>query len=138
MNKLKTCPFCGGKADTGRHKSRNKDDEYYLVMCVHCFARTVGETFEEAEDTWNTRADGWIPISKKWPDKNGHYLVTYHEWTDGNYLPKYDEVYVRILRFNKAIFRLPVCVDKEAEKDTHREVLAWQSLPEPWKEGAGE
>lgn len=78
--------------------------------------------------------NGWIPISKRWPDKSGHYLVTYHEWTDGKYLPKYDEVYVKILRYQDAIFRLPVCIDKKAEQDTHREVLAWQTLPEPYKE----
>lgn len=75
MSKLKPCPFCGGKADTGHHKSRNKDDEYYLVMCVHCFARTVGETIEEAEDTWNTRADGWIPVSEKLPEKQQTVIV---------------------------------------------------------------
>lgn len=78
--------------------------------------------------------NGWIPVSERWPDKSGHYLVTYHEWTDGNYLPKYDEVYVKILRYHEAIFRLPVCVDEEAEKDMHREIIAWQSLPEPYKE----
>lgn len=22
----------------------------------------------------------WIPISKRLPEENGHYLVTYHEW----------------------------------------------------------
>lgn len=81
--------------------------------------------------------NGWIPISEKWPNKNGRYLVTYREWTDGNYLPKYDDTYVRILRYNKAIFRLPVCCDMEAENDTHREVLAWCELPEPY-EGVSE
>ena len=78
--------------------------------------------------------NGWIPVSERLPDKSGHYLVTYHEWTDGNYLPEYDKVYVRILRYHEAIFRLPVCVDEEAEKDMHREVLAWRELPEIWKE----
>ena len=76
----------------------------------------------------------WIPISERWPDKSGHYLVTYHEWTDGNYLPKYDDTKVKILRYQDAIFKLPVCCDTQAEQDTHREVLAWQELPEPYKE----
>ena len=31
-------------------------------------------------------------------------------------------------------FKLPVCCDTQAEQDTHREVLAWQPLPEPYKE----
>jgi len=78
--------------------------------------------------------NGWIPVSERLPKENGHYLVTYHEWTDGNYLPKYDDTKVKILRYQDAIFRLPVCCDKQAEQDTHREVLAWQPLPEPYKE----
>lgn len=77
---------------------------------------------------------GWIPISERWPDKSGYYLTTYREWTDGNYLPKYDDTKVKILRYQDAIFRLPVCCDKQAEQDTHREVLAWRELPEIWKE----
>lgn len=82
-----------------------------------------------------TKLQTWTPITERWPDKSGHYLVTYHEWTDGNYLPKYDEIYIKILRYQDAVFRLPVCCDKKAEDDTHREVLAWQPLPEPYKEG---
>lgn len=77
---------------------------------------------------------GWIPINKKWPDKSGHYLVTYREWSKGEYLPKFDNTEVRILRYHEAIFRLPKCIDKKAEKDMNREVLAWQPLPEPYKE----
>jgi hypothetical protein len=77
---------------------------------------------------------GWTPISEQWPDKSGYYLTTYHEWTDGNYLPKYDTTSVKVLRYQDAIFRLPVCCDKQAEQDTHREVVAWQPLPEPYKE----
>ena len=73
---------------------------------------------------------GWIPISERWPDKSGYYLTTYHEWTDGNYLPKYDDTRVKILRYQEAVFRLPVCCDKKAEQDTHREVIAWMPLPE--------
>jgi hypothetical protein len=76
---------------------------------------------------------GWIPISERWPDKSGYYLTTYREWTDGNYLLKYDTTSVKVLRYQDAIFRLPVCCDKQAEQDTHREVIAWQPLPEPWK-----
>jgi len=81
---------------------------------------------------------GWIPISERWPDKSGYYLVTYHEWTDGNYMPKYDDTKVKILRYQDAIFKLPVYCDTQAEQDTHREVLAWRPLPEPYKEDKDE
>jgi hypothetical protein len=78
---------------------------------------------------------GWISVGERLPDKSGHYLVTYHEWSDGNYLPKYEDTKVKILRYQDAIFKLPVCCDTQAEQDTHREVLAWRELPEPYKEG---
>lgn len=55
MDELKLCPFCGRKAHVAHNRSRNKDDEYYLVMCAFCFARTNGDTVEEAIATWNRR-----------------------------------------------------------------------------------
>jgi len=76
----------------------------------------------------------WTPIKREWPSKPGTYLVTYREWSNGEYLPKFDETYVRILRYSQAIFRLPVCIDPKAEADTNREVLAWMELPEIYKE----
>ena len=81
------------------------------------------------------KQDEWISIKRKWPDITGHYLVTYREWSNGEYLPKFDNTEVRILRYSESIFRLPKCIDKEIEKDINREVLAWMPLPEPYKEG---
>lgn len=80
----------------------------------------------------------WIPIRERWPMKSGYYLVTYREWSNGDYLPKFDDTRVKILKYQESIFRLPVCCDKKAEADTHREVIAWQPLPEPYKEGSHE
>lgn len=81
--------------------------------------------------------NGWIPVSERLPDETGRYIVTYREWTDGNFLPKYDDTYVRIWRYRKdeqyTGFVYPRCCDAEAEKDTHREVLAWKII-EPYKE----
>lgn len=57
MEVLKPCPFCGGKAHAAFHNARHKDDEYYLVMCSKCFARAVGETFDEAVEVWNRRVE---------------------------------------------------------------------------------
>ena len=97
------------------------------------------------------KQDEWIPLKRKcadiltavgfnpeyfiisYPDKNGHYLVTYREWSRGEYLPKFDNTKVKILRFHEGIFRLPKCIDKKAEKDMCREVLAWMPLPEPYE-----
>lgn len=80
----------------------------------------------------------WIPVSERWPGKSGYYLVTYREWSNGDYLPKFDDTRVKILKYQESIFRLPVCCDKKAEADIHREVIAWQQLPEPYKEGSNE
>jgi Ni/Co efflux regulator RcnB len=74
----------------------------------------------------------WTPIKREWPKKRGRYLVTYREWSNGDYLPEYDSTYVKILRFDEAIFKFPKCIDKKAEVDINREVIAWIPLPEPY------
>lgn len=78
--------------------------------------------------------ESWTPIKKEWPSKPGTYLVTYREWSNGDYLPKYDDTYVRILRYSEAIFRLPKSLDEKAEADTNREVIAWMELPDIYTE----
>ena len=77
--------------------------------------------------------NGWIPVSEKWPNKSGHYITTYREWADGEYFPVYDVTRVKILRYHDAVFILPKCLNDEAEQDIHREVIAWQPLPETYK-----
>ena len=113
---------------------------YVIKNIKHLLVDVIGNKNNEKELDMAISAlehqlnGGWISISERWPDKSGYYLTTYREWTDGNYLPKYDDTRVKILRYQEAVFRLPVCCDKKAEQDTHREVIAWMPLPEPWKE----
>lgn len=76
----------------------------------------------------------WTPIKKARPTKSGEYLVTYREWSNGEYLPEYDDTYVRILKYEESVFKFPKCIDKKAEADTNREVIAWQALPKPYRE----
>lgn len=76
----------------------------------------------------------WTPIKTAWPTKSGEYLVTYREWSNGGCLPKFDDTYVRILRFDGAIFIFPKYINKKVEADTNREVIAWQTLPGPYGE----
>ena len=82
--------------------------------------------------------DGWIPCSERLPEESGYYLVTYHDWSDGNFLPKYDDTYVRRLHYQISEhfvgWNYPKNVDDRAENDCHKEVIAWQPLPEPFKE----
>jgi hypothetical protein len=60
------------------------------------------------------RETQWTPTSKKLPDKDGDYLVTF-----------------------KLLFTRPVevCTFSNGywDKGAYEEVLAWQPLPEPWK-----
>ena len=81
---------------------------------------------------------GWIPCSERLPEESGYYLVTYHDWSDGNFLPKYDDAYVRRLHYQISEhfvgWNYPKNVDDRTENDCHKEVIAWQPLPEPFKE----
>ena len=80
---------------------------------------------------------GWITCSERLPEESGYYLVTYHDWSDGNFLPKYDDTYVRRLHYQISDhfvgWNYPKNVDDRAENDCHKEVIAWQPLPEPFK-----
>ena len=81
---------------------------------------------------------GWIACSERLPEESGYYIVTYHDWSDGNFLPKYDDTYVRRLHYQISEhfvgWNYPKNVDDRAENDCHKEVIAWQPLPEPFKE----
>ena len=82
--------------------------------------------------------NGWIACSERLPEESGYYLVTYHDWSDGNFFPKYDDTYVRRLHYQISEhfvgWNYPKNVDDRAENDCHKEVIAWQPLPEPFKE----
>ena len=85
----------------------------------------------------NVVSNGWIPCSERLPEESGYYLVTYHNWSDGNFLPKYNDTYVRRLHYQISEhfvgWNYPKNVDDRAENDCHKEVIAWQPLPEPYK-----
>ena len=93
------------------------------------------EIVQEVAEEYN---GGWIPCSERLPEESGYYLVTYHDWSDGNFLPKYDDTYVRRLHYQISEhfvgWNYPKNVDDRAENDCHKEVIAWQPLPEPFKE----
>ena len=81
--------------------------------------------------------NGWIPCSERLPEEGGYYLVTYDGWSNGDYLPKFDDTYVRRLHYQKSErftgWNHPRCCDDKAENDTNREVIAWQKLPRPYQ-----
>ena len=78
----------------------------------------------------------WISVKDRLPEKTGSYLVFYHEWSGGAFLPTYEDFKIRVMRFlNSRKWCYPVCVDKRCEADTNREVTHWMPLPEPPKGG---
>lgn len=117
-------------------KAENYSDKSLeLASRANAVRNAVGTAIACIERQLN---NGWIPVSERLPEATDRYLVTYHEWSDGVYLPKFNDIYVRIWRYKiepqYTGWVYPTCLDMNAEKDTHREVLAWQPLPEPYKE----
>lgn len=81
-------------------------------------------------------AQRWISVKERLPDDVGSYLVYYHEWSNGDFLPKYDDYRIRVMRFmNNGKWCMPVCTDKRCEADTNRDVTHWQKLPHPPQKG---
>ena len=99
---------------------------------------TIKEMLEIVQEVAEEYNGGWIACSERLPEESGYYLVTYHDWSDGNFLPKYDDTYVRRLHYQISEhfvgWNYPKNVDDRAENDCHKEVIAWQPLPELYKE----
>ena len=112
---------------------KTEEDEYINKATQLAFDDAKNIVQEVAEEYNN----GWIPCSERLPEESGYYLVTYHDWSDGNFLPKYDDTYVRRLHYQISDhfvgWNYPKNVDDRAENDCHKEVIAWQPLPECWK-----
>lgn len=57
MDKLKPCPFCGGKVTVSMHN--NRFTEWWLCSCQKCHISQTGSKYTfrfEAVDAWNRRA----------------------------------------------------------------------------------
>ena len=102
---------------------------------------TLGDHLDAAADALEAadkreEAQRWIPVTERLPDDVGSYLVYYHEWSNGDFLPKYDDYRIRVMRFiNNGKWCMPVCTDKRCEADTNRKVTHWRKLPQPPQKG---
>lgn len=58
QNKLKSCPFCGGKAII-LHTDPSYQLSHFFVTCNSCGVETprVSRTREQAIEVWNRRVD---------------------------------------------------------------------------------
>ncbi len=63
MDELKTCPFCGGKAELYESEAYNLKTETkekgtrWFVMCGRCTALTCGALKSMAIEVWNRRVN---------------------------------------------------------------------------------
>ena len=125
-------------SEMANHCKQDCNDINDCTLCV--WDKAIEIVKQEAEkfvpDT-NVGNNGWIPCSERLPEEGGYYLVTYHGWSNGDYLPKFDDTYVRRLHYQKSErftgWNHPRYCDDKAENDTNREVIAWQPLPEPYQ-----
>ena len=102
----------------------NRGDSCMMRLAAY---EDLGPVEEFAELKEWTR---WIPCSERLPEDVGSYLIYYHEWSNGDFLPKYDDYRIRVMRFmNNGKWCMPVCTDKRCEADTNREVTHWMPLP---------
>ena len=120
------------------NKEKCDTKEICRICVVDDAIEIVKQKAEKFGTDINVVSNGWIPCSERLPEESGYYLVTYHDWSDGNFLPKYDDTYVRRLHYQISEhfvgWNYPKNVDDRAENDCHKEVIAWQPLPEPYKE----
>ena len=126
-------------SEMANHCKQDCNDVNDCTLCVWDKAiEIVKQEAEKFGTDINVGSNGWIPCSERLPEESGYYLVTYHDWSDGNFLPKYDDTYVRRLHYQISEhfvgWNYPKNVDDRAENDCHKEVIAWQPLPEPFKE----
>lgn len=112
---------------------------YQAADTIESLSAKLADMERSAEDC----GGGWIYCGdgENLPEESGYYLVTYHEWSNGEFLPKFDDTYVKRLHYQKSEqfigWNFSKCVDKRAEDDMNREVLAWQPLPEPYQRAKG-
>lgn len=119
-----------------RHPFHNQGVEIYGTdKILEQAADTIEALSTKLQAANVENGGGWI--ADREPDESGYYLVTYHEWSNGNFLPKFDDTYVKRLHYQNSEqftgWNYPKCVDDRAENDMNKEVLAWQPLPEPYR-----
>lgn len=102
------------------------------IICGN-YEKETAEMFIKAFADSEKSKSLWNPFPSVVPPTGGRYIVVVHEWTDGKYLPKCDNTYVKIMHYQISDrfigWNYPSNVDPQAEADTHREVKQWMEIP---------
>ena len=132
------CPVC--ESDLIKTVFFNEDGtepDEKISWCSGCGQKLYWSEEIDYYESYYAKNNGWITSSELFPCESGYYLVTYHEWSNGDYLPKFDDTYVRRLHYQRSEhftgWNYPHCIDERAEMDTNREVIAWRKLPTPYQ-----
>ena len=79
MSELKKCPFCGEEEPLMRERYINgiANVRGYRRECRRCKATFANwyRSMKKADESWNRRSDGWIPVTEQEPPDSGVYLV---------------------------------------------------------------
>ena len=126
MIELKPCPFCG---EVGEYLEVD-EDRYggWFVTCGECGA-SIGNPDEKewAEESWNKRHNGWIKCSDRMPtdvlDMQDFKQIKVLVSTKNNLVKTCLYRWIRDYNGNYTDWEFSV-----------HEVIAWQPLPEPYKE----
>ena len=95
--------------------------DYKFNNAIDKAEQIVREVAEEFATDTNVGTNGWIACSERLPKKNGFYLAT----LDGEIAGE-DKPFTGMAEFEDGKW-----IDDE---DDYKCVLAWQPLPEPYKE----
>lgn len=71
MIRLKPCPRCGSGEVAWNVHDMEDYGQLHVISCCDCGIRTrLADTHDGAIADWNTRPDGWVLTSERWPDKD--------------------------------------------------------------------
>lgn len=109
---LHKCPKCGGSA---QHRVNQKG--IWACGCFECKLYKSNcdhqKAIQEWEDYCREYNNGWIPVSERLPEKGGSYIVCSE---------------------NKKVYLAYYCKNSVVPHWSRGKIIAWQPLPEPYKE----